>query len=133
MDCKTFEENIYDYFTDPDLDWELRDEMDAHYFECDNCFEIYKVAMLLANKDLMGEVAVEETKERIVKATNLLKQGNIKEFIAYCQKMMRLCPEKEKILDYIMDLLKNLPGLNFDNIEKGNLKQDIQDRLADYR
>ncbi|MBW2589106.1 MAG: hypothetical protein JRD71_00040 [Deltaproteobacteria bacterium] len=132
MDCKEFEENIYDYFSDPDFDWKLRNEMDAHYFECDNCFEIYKVAELLANKDLMAEVAVEATKIRMAKAEKLLKQGDIKEFITHCQKTLRLCPENEKIINSIMDLLNNLPDINLDNIEIGNLKQALQGRLSDY-
>lgn len=38
MNCDEFGKHILDYLTDTDFDHELKDKMEEHYFECDNCF-----------------------------------------------------------------------------------------------
>jgi tetratricopeptide (TPR) repeat protein len=58
MDCKEFEEHIYEYFSDPDFDWKLRHEIDEHYFACDKCYETYQVAKLMTDKSLKEETAI---------------------------------------------------------------------------
>jgi hypothetical protein len=59
MDCKEFESHIHEYFTNPDFDWWLKRQMNAHYFECDKCFNAFRIAKLLADKAVMADVAKE--------------------------------------------------------------------------
>jgi len=59
MNCKEFESHIHGYFTNPDFDWWLKRQMDAHYFECDKCFNAFRIAKLLADKAVMADVAKE--------------------------------------------------------------------------
>ena len=59
MDCNDFEKHIYDFLTDPDFDWWLKRQMTAHYFECDKCYNTFRIAKLLADKSVMADVAKE--------------------------------------------------------------------------
>ena len=59
MNCKEFESHIHEYFTNPDFDWWLKRQMNAHYFECDKCFNTLRIAELLADKSVMANVAKE--------------------------------------------------------------------------
>lgn len=56
MNCNEFESHIHEYFTNPDFDWWLKRQMDAHYFECKKCYNTFRIAKLLADKEVMVDV-----------------------------------------------------------------------------
>jgi|APSaa5957512622_1039677.scaffolds.fasta_scaffold07559_3 hypothetical protein len=44
MNCDEFQKHILNYLTDRDFDHELKEKMEEHYFECDNCFNNLEIA-----------------------------------------------------------------------------------------
>ena len=44
MNCDEFQKHILNYLTDRDFNHELKDKMEEHYFECDNCFNDLELA-----------------------------------------------------------------------------------------
>ena len=61
MDCEEFNEHIIEYFTNPDLDWKIRDGIEQHYFECDKCYETFLTAQIITSDEVN-----EKSKEYLV-------------------------------------------------------------------
>ena len=93
MDCQEFDKHIHDYFIDPDFDWWLKRKMNAHYLDCDKCFNTFRVTKLLADKGIMADVASEMVKELVEQAELYQKQGKIPEAIKCLEEALELKPE----------------------------------------
>lgn len=107
MDCDKFKKYIHDYFTDPDFSWELRDEIDAHYFECDKCFYTYRIAKLMSDKKVKKETVDILANLQAEKAEKLKDQGNITEAIKCYEEALELKPGDEKILQKLFEIMED--------------------------
>ena len=125
MDCIEFEKHIHDYFSDPDFDWKLRDKMDTHYFECDKCFEIYRIAKLMADKEIKNRSAHELGKIQVKKADKHLEGNNISEAIKFLQEALELMPGDEEIQKRLEAIL--IPNIFLDGVKQSFI--DISGRL----
>lgn len=95
MDCEDFEEHIDDYFSDPNFDWKMRQEIDKHYFSCDKCYKTYQAAKLMADKDLKKETIKELVKNQIDEAMALNKAGKYGKAIKAFEAVLKLDPENK--------------------------------------
>ena len=132
MDCEKFEKHIYDYFTNPVFDWKLREELDFHYFECERCFETYRVTKIMADKRIKAltlDKLVGDLKNRAI--TNF-KKGMINEAVSELNQALLINPEdivlrQKKIKDEeeninqekIFYMLKKYKEINGDDNIKG--------------
>ena len=97
MECKEFENHIHDYFSDPNFDWKLRDEIDAHYFGCDNCFETYQIAKLMADPDIKKAAADKLADIQVQKAEGFLIENRPEESLKCLNEALELRPWDEEI------------------------------------
>ena len=107
MECKEFENHIHDDFSDPNFDWRLRDEIDAHYFGCDNCFETYQVAKLMADPDIKKAAADKLADIQVQKAEGFLTKNRPEEAIICLNEALELRPGDTEIRERIL-LLTNV-------------------------
>jgi len=105
MDCKKFKKHIHDYFSNPNFDLDLKDEMDRHYFECDNCFKIYQIARLMADVDIKKLTLKELAAILIEKAFNNIEK-HPEDAVVFLKRVIELDSKNDKIIVLLNSIIK---------------------------
>lgn len=135
MDCKDFENHIHEYFSNPDFDWKLKIDMDAHYFECDKCYNTYRVTELLSNKEVMADVSDEvkkmaEAKVLIEHIKKFVAHGDVNNALQSIKKIQKLDIKNKDINDILGNILTDSWNVRV-NEQKIQLKW-FNGRLVSY-
>ena len=128
MNCNDFNKYIFDYFFDPDIDWEIRYEIEEHYFECDNCYNTF-----ITIQEMQSEGFEEESSDMFVKlqeekVTKLKEKGKFDEAIWCLNIALIFKPDDEKIKDQIVALEKQASSEGIDS--SMDVKEESGDEFA---
>ena len=105
MTCDEFNEHIYEYFINPDIDWKIGYEIEEHYFSCNDCYETFILVQEMSTKGFAKGSAIEFTSRKIAEAKSLIEQGKQSEAIECLEDVLILNPKGNH------DLISALRGL----------------------
>jgi len=106
MDCSKFNQYLFEYFVNHELDWKIKYEMEEHSFECEECRNNFEFFQRLYKSNAFNDLQKDFIESKLIEANDFKKYKKFDEALGCLQDILIVNQSRPEIeaIQLIIDI-----------------------------